>query len=75
MCKKSILENGGTLKFSLDCYKYQEIRNKAVHNYPPALELVPEWFMTQEMCDRVVNTLSSVMKFVPECYKTQSNVW
>ena len=48
---------------------------KAVHNYPPALELVPEWFMTQEMCDRVVNTLSSVMKFVPECYKTQSNVW
>ena len=48
--------------------------NKAVYNYPPALALFPEWFMSQEMCNKVVNTYSSVIKFVPEYYKTQTNV-
>ena len=33
MCDKAILENGGTLKFVPDCYKNQEMCNKAVDNY------------------------------------------
>ena len=37
MCDKTILENGGTLKFVPDCYKNQEMRNKAVDNNPSAL--------------------------------------
>ena len=37
--------------------------NKAVDNYPHALEFVPEYFMSQEMCDKVVNTRSSTIKF------------
>ena len=44
--------------------------NKPVDNYPHALALVSEFFMTQEMCEKVVNTHSSKIQFVPECYKT-----
>ena len=38
MYDKAIVENGGTLKFVPDCYKNQEMCNKAVDNYPHALE-------------------------------------
>ena len=37
MCHKTILENSGTLKSIPDCHKNQEMRNKAVNNYPLAL--------------------------------------
>ena len=43
---KTILENGGTLKSVRDCYKNQEICNKAVDNY--LLEFVPECHETQK---------------------------
>ena len=43
---KTILENGGTLKSVPDCYKNQEICNKAVDNY--LLEFVPECHETQK---------------------------
>ena len=48
--------------------------NKTVDNYPCALKLVRECFMTQEMCDKVVNTHSSARQFVPKWYETQKNV-
>ena len=38
MCDKAILENGGTLKSLLDCYKNQEICNKGVDYYSHVLE-------------------------------------
>ena len=37
MCDKAIQENSGTLKCVSDCYKKQEICNKAVDNYRHAL--------------------------------------
>ena len=40
MCDKAILENGETSV--PDCYKNQEMCNKAVNNYPHALEFVSE---------------------------------
>ena len=40
MCDKAILENGETLKVVPDCYKNQKMCNKAVENYPRALEFV-----------------------------------
>ena len=43
MCDKPILENGGTLKYVLDCYKYQEMCKKLVDNYPHMLKCVPEY--------------------------------
>ena len=45
---KAILENGGTLKSVPDFYKNQEMCNKAVDNYPLALEFVPECCATQK---------------------------
>ena len=39
MCDKAIIENCGTLKSVPDCYKNQEMCNKAVDNYPHALNL------------------------------------
>ena len=55
MCRKAILENGGTSKSIPEFYKNQEMCNKAVDDYPHALEFVPECFMTQEMCDKAFN--------------------
>ena len=55
MTDKSILGNGRTMKSFPDCYKNQEMCNRAVDNYPHAFEFVPECSMTQEMCDKAVN--------------------
>ena len=41
MCDKAVLENGRQLKSVPDCYKNQEMCNKAVDNYPHILEFVP----------------------------------
>ena len=45
--------------------------NKAVDNYPHALEFVSECYNTEKLFDKDANTNSSIMQFVPECYKTQ----
>ena len=42
MCDKVILENSETLKYIPECYKNQEMCNKADDNYPHVLEFVPE---------------------------------
>ena len=42
MCDKATLENGGTLKSVPDCYKNQEMHNKAVDTHPPTIKFVPE---------------------------------
>ena len=55
MCDKAILENGGRLKSFPDCYKNQEMGNKAVDNYPHVLDFVPECFMAQEMFNKAIN--------------------
>ena len=39
--------------------------NKAVDNYPNALEFVLKCYKTQKMCDKAVNTYRSTIKFVP----------
>ena len=62
MCDKAILN-------VTDCYKNQEMCNKAVDNYPHALEFVSECYMTQKMCDKAVSTYPSTMKIVPEYFK------
>ena len=49
MCDRAILENGGTLKSLPDCYKIQEICNKAVDNYSHALEFILRCYKTQRL--------------------------
>ena len=45
--------------------------NKAVDNYPHALEFVSEWYKAKKMCDIAADSYLSKIQFVPECYKTQ----
>ena len=45
--------------------------NKAVDNYHPALEFVPEYYKTQKMSEKAVDTYPSTIKSDPECYKNQ----
>ena len=44
MCDKAVLENGGTLKSVPDRCQTQQMCDKAVDNYPHALEFVPECY-------------------------------
>ena len=41
--------------------------NRAVENYPHALEFVPECYKTQKVWDKAVDTYPSTIKFVSEC--------
>ena len=69
---KVILQNGGiTLKSVPDCYKNQEMSNKAADNYLHALEFVPKRFKTQKMRGKAVDTYSSTIKFISEYFVTQ----
>ena len=70
MCDKANFENGGTFKSVLDCYNNQEMCNKAVDNYPLALEFVPETCEIQKMCEKAVSTYLSVIKHIPKCLMT-----
>ena len=65
-----MLENGVTFKFVPDCYKNRKMRNKAVDNYPHALEFVPDWNMTQNMFPKVVSTNLSTNEYVSDQFKT-----
>ena len=40
--------------------------NKAVGNYPQALEYIPECYKAQKICDKAVDTYPSTIKFVPK---------
>ena len=48
MCDKAILESGGTLKSVSNYYENQGRWNKAVGNYPYALEFVRECYKCQK---------------------------
>ena len=45
--------------------------NKAIENYPHALEQVSECCKTQKISDKAVDTYPFTIKFLPECYKTK----
>ena len=46
MFDKAILGNGGALESVPGCYKIQQICDKAVDNYPHALNFLPDCYMT-----------------------------
>ena len=45
--------------------------NKAVENYPHALEYASKCYKTQKMCDKSVDAYPSTIKFVTECYRAK----
>ena len=69
MCDKVFLETCRTLKSAFECYKNQEVCNKAVDNYPHALYFVPECYKTQKCVIKLL--IPSTIKFVPQYLMTQ----
>ena len=61
MYDKAVLENGGTLKLVSDCYKKQQMCDKAVDNQLHALEFVADCYITKKPYDGVVNTHPSTI--------------
>ena len=50
MCDTAVLENGGALGSVPDCYCYknQNLRDKAIDNYPHVLKFVPDCYKPQK---------------------------
>ena len=69
MWDKAIWKNSGTLKSVPYCYKNQQLCDEAV--YLHALEFVPEYCKTQNMCYKAIDTDPSIIQSKSECYKTQ----
>ena len=52
-----------------DCYKNQQVCDKAADNYPHALKFIPDCYMNHKMCDKAGNTYHSTIQLVPDYYK------
>ena len=66
MGDKIILENCGMLLFIPDCYKDQNMCNKAVDNCACALVSVSDCYNTKEMCDKAISIYPSIIQLVPD---------
>ena len=49
MCSKVVSKDPFMLKYCLDRQKIQEMCDKAVDAFLPALKLVPDWFVTRKI--------------------------
>ena len=54
MSDKAIPENGEASKYVPDCYKDQEMCNKAVDNYFHALKFISECYKTQKCVTKLL---------------------
>ena len=66
MRNKTILEKDGTLESVLDCCKNHHMCDKALGNYPHALQFVHGYYTTVKLIPHISTTT-----LVPECCKTQ----
>ena len=66
MRNKTILEKDRTLESVLDCCKNHHMCDKALGNYPHALQFVHYYYTTAKLIPHL-----STITFVPECCKTQ----
>ena len=57
MGEKFVSDNHFELKYCHDRYKTQEMCNKAVDDFLPALKFVPNWFVTSKMIKKVLTAL------------------
>ena len=71
MCDKAILENGGTLKSVPNCYKNQQMFDKAVEIYTLMNQNLLLNANTQKMCDKAVDTCPTTIKYAPDRFNTR----
>ena len=61
MCEKAFSEDFFMLKYCLDRYKTQEMCDKALNNFLPTLNFIPDWFATSKLFKKIYNALSAMM--------------
>ena len=71
MCKRAIKVDPYSLGYVRDCFKIQDMCNKAVPKRPNILEYVPDHLKTQEMCIKVIKVDPWQLYDVPDCFNTQ----
>ena len=54
------------IEFVSECYKTQNMCDKAVNTYPSTIEFVPECYKTQKMCDKAVNKCLFLFDSIPD---------
>ena len=64
-CVKSYSREQVTLESVPDCYKNQQMCNKAVDNQPHALKFVPDYYMPQKTCDKAVKKCFLAFFYIP----------
>ena len=69
MCEKVIIENGGILEFIPDCYKNQNMCDKAV--ILPQYNLLLNAISIKKTCDKAIDTCPFVVDSVHDQYVTQ----
>ena len=57
MCDKAVYQNSFMVKYCHDKYKTQELCDKAVDDFLPALKFVPDWFATSKMIKKLSTAL------------------
>ena len=57
MYDKAVSKDPFMLKYCLNGYKTQEMCDKAVNNFLPALKFVSDWFVTSKMIKNLHNAL------------------
>ena len=69
MCEKVIIENSGILEFIPDCYKNQNMCDKAV--VLPQYNLLLNAISIKKTCDKAIDTCPFVVDSVHDQYVTQ----
>ena len=64
MCGKAVLNAPFLLKYYLSWYQTQEVCDKAVDDFLPALKFVPGWFVTSKRVRRLKNLIMFYLQTV-----------
>ena len=59
MCDKAVSNDPFMVKYCVDRYKTQEMCNKAVNDFLPALKFIPDWFVTSKLSKSLDDALFS----------------
>ena len=70
MCDKSI-NTHLSIQFVPECYKTQEMCDKAVNRCFFVFIYILDWYKTQEMCDRVISEDPFMIVYCSDRCKTQ----
>ena len=57
ICNKAVSNDPFMIKYCLDRYKAQEMCDKAVDDFLPALKFVPNWFVISKMVKKLDHVL------------------